>query len=260
MIKIQRTNPGPASLLKNGSRQTERDCASYDKSPKKYRSGTKHFPRKNYYSWKVVKEALMKIHHGKCCYYENQIEPGDLHVEHFRPRGAFRQTAGGNNKYPGYYWLAYSWDNLLLACPTCNVTKGSTFPLENPKQRARSHNDALANEVAMFVNPAVDDPREHIRFIDDAPCHLTERGRRTINELKLNRNELADLRLTYFRTFKFFKFILGYSLDHGQAVYQQEAARGLREAMREDAQFSSMIMDLFEPADSLLAYIEQSGD
>lgn len=39
-----------------------------------------------------------------------------------------------------------------------------------------------------------------------------------------------------------------------------ETARKLREAMHEDAQFSSMIMDIFEPTDPLLGYIEQSGN
>ena len=260
MIRIQRTCPGPARLLKNGFRQTELDCTAYDESPAEYRSGTKRFPRKNYYSWKVVKDALMKIHHGKCCYCEKQIERADLHVEHFRPRGAFRQTADGNNEYPGYYWLAYSWDNLLLACPTCNVTKGATFPLENPKQRARCHNDDLASEKPMFVDPAVDDPRDHIRFKDDTPYPLSERGRRTINELNLRRDELFELRLKYFKICENFRSMLKYSLEHNHTGFQRKAAKQLREAIQEDAQFSSMVMDLFEPTDPLLEYIEQSGN
>jgi uncharacterized protein (TIGR02646 family) len=230
MIKIQRTNPGSARLLKSGTRQTERDCAAYDASPKEYISGAKRFPQKNYYNWKVVKDALMKMHHGKCCYCEKQIERADLHVEHFRPRGALRQAADADNEYPGYYWLAYSWDNLLLACPTCNVTKRSTFPLENPEQRARSHNDDLASEKATFVNPAVDDPRDHIRFKDDAPYPLTECGRRTINELELHRDELFELRLKYFKIYKYFRFMLKYSFEHNQTRFQQKTARGCRQS------------------------------
>ena len=260
MIKIERTYPGPARLLKNGARQTERDCAAYDESPEIYRTGAKRFPNKNYYSWKVVKDALLKMHHGKCCYCEKRIERADLHVEHFRPRGAFRQDAHGANEYPGYYWLAYSWDNLLLACPTCNGLKSSTFPLEDPEQRARSHHDELANEVAMFVNPAVDEPKDHIRFKDDAPYPLTEYGRCTIKGLELHRDDLVELRLKYFNIIKSFRFMLQYSLEHNQTYFQQKAVRKLREAMQDDAQFSSMVMDLFGPTDPLLAYIEQSGN
>ena len=266
MIRIQRTYPGPAKLLENGGRQTERDCASYDANPGEYLNGDKQFPRKNYYNWKVVKDALMRMHWGKCCYCEKRLEGPDLHVEHFRPRGAFRQTTTENYEYPGYYWLAYSWDNLLLACPTCNGRKSATFPLKNPQERARSHNDEIANEVPMFIDPAFDDPREHIRFKDDAPESPTKRGKFTITELKLdNRHDLTDLRLKHLSTHRCFKFILEYyrdnnQMDGDQIRIQQKAARKLWEAMQEDAQFSSMIVDLFEPTDLLLGYIEQSGD
>ena len=222
MIKIQRSYPGPVKLLQNGTRQTERDCAAYDESPEEYKSGTTCFPNKNYYNWKVVKDALMRMHHGKCCYCEKRIESADLHVEHFRPRGAFRQAADGDKEFPGYYWLAYSWDNLLLGCPTCNVTKSSTFPLENPEQRARSHNDDIAIERGVLVNPAIDDPRGHIRFKDDAPYPLTDRGQRTINELDLHRDELFELRLKYFRIFKHFRFMLKFSVEHDQTCFQQK--------------------------------------
>ena len=266
MIRIQRTHPGPAKLLKNGGRQTERDCASFDANPSEYLNGDKRFRRKSYYSWKVVKDALMRMHRGKCCYCEKRLEPADLHVEHFRPIGAFCQTATGSYEYPGYYWLAYSWDNLLLACPTCNGKKSATFPLKNPQERARSHHGEIANEVPMFIDPASDDPREHIRFKDDAPESPTERGKFTINELKLdNRPDLNDIRLKHFSTHRSFKSILEYFQDNDpvdgeQVRIQQDAARKLWKAMQENSQFSSMIVDLFEPTDPLLGYIEQSGD
>ena len=260
MIKIQRIYPGPAKLLKNGNRQTELDCAAYDEKPEEYRDGTKRFTYKNYYNWGVVKDALMKMHHGKCCYCEKDIERADLHVEHFRPKGAFRQASNGDYEYPGYYWLAYSWDNLLLACPTCNGAKSATFPLANPEERARSHNDDLGKEIAIYVNPTIDNPRDHIRFKDDAPYPLTERGLRTINDLKLRRDGLNELRLKHFSIFNDFRFILEYSLEHDHTCFQQKAARKLRESLQEEAQFSSMVKDLFEPTDPLLAYIEQSGD
>ena len=260
MIKIQRTCPEPKVLLTNGSSQIERDCLAYDESPEEFRSGRKRFPVRSYYNQKEVKDLLMRIHHGKCCYCEKRLERRDLQVEHFRPRGAFRQETDGTNEYPGYYWLAYSWDNLLLACPTCNGTKGEKFPLHNPGQRARCHNDDISIERELLVNPAVDDPRDHIRFEYDAPYPLTERGRRTINELQLRRNELAELRLAHIGRFRFYRIILRSGLIQHQTGLRHEMARELKEAVREDSEFSSMVMDLLGETDPLLEHIEQSGN
>ena len=67
------------------------------------------------YKMDDIKEKLMKIYHSKCAYCESSLE--QLQVEHFRP------------KRGGYYWLTYSWDNLLLSCPICNSRKGSKFPV-----------------------------------------------------------------------------------------------------------------------------------
>ncbi|MCQ2744463.1 MAG: HNH endonuclease [bacterium] len=69
-----------------------------------------------------IKTALNDIYHGKCAFCETKSE--SMHVEHFRP------------KRGGYYWLAYSWDNLLLSCPTCNTNKGDDFPLAEGGMKA----------------------------------------------------------------------------------------------------------------------------
>ena len=69
------------------------------------------------YKSEDVKSKLRGIYHGKCAYCETSVE--QLDVEHFRP------------KRGGYYWLAYSWDNLLLSCSICNVAKGNSFPTIN---------------------------------------------------------------------------------------------------------------------------------
>lgn len=52
-----------------------------------------------------VKKALQTQYKNKCAFCEQYSERWD--VEHYRPKTI-------------YYWLAYSWDNLLYACPTCN--------------------------------------------------------------------------------------------------------------------------------------------
>ena len=84
---------------------------------------------------------MIKAQHGKCFLCESKITHisfGD--VEHFRPKGGSRQTTDEKAmKVPGYFWLAYAWQNLFLACQLCNQRyKKNLFPLENPDERAFS--------------------------------------------------------------------------------------------------------------------------
>jgi hypothetical protein len=66
------------------------------------------------YKRQDVKDALVNIYKNKCAFCEKIIE--QYHVEHYRPKKT-------------YYWLAFSWDNLLLACATCNQFKGANFAI-----------------------------------------------------------------------------------------------------------------------------------
>ena len=66
----------------------------------------------NRYKGTDVKQRLKILYRGKCAFCEQCIE--QFHIEHFRPKSI-------------YYWLAYSWDNLLAVCPTCNQNKGNRF-------------------------------------------------------------------------------------------------------------------------------------
>ncbi len=70
---------------------------------------------------KVWKEQLLKDQFDKCCFCESKvahIDAGD--VEHYRPKGESKQTESDPVNKLGYYWLAYEWDNLLIACQRCN--------------------------------------------------------------------------------------------------------------------------------------------
>ncbi len=60
------------------------------------------------YKYEDIKEKLINIYNDKCAYCESKERR--LQVEHFRPKSK-------------YYWLAYSWDNLLLSCSACNSKK-----------------------------------------------------------------------------------------------------------------------------------------
>jgi hypothetical protein len=138
----------------------------------------------------VVKAKLEACHHGKCCYCETHIPKpyAHSHVEHWRPKLSSRQVRDKKKRtWPGYYWLAYSWDNLLLSCFLCNSNKSDLFPLKNPAARARHHGMRVEDEVPAILKPDGDrDPRDHITFRGVEPVGLTPLGRKTIEVLGLD--------------------------------------------------------------------------
>ena len=133
MIKISKP-PAPAVLQGRGQAKRAKHCADYDRSPADYEAGAKTFTFDDaLYGHASVKQALIAAQHGKCCFCERKIgAEGD--VEHFRPKASFCQGERSPLERPGYYWLAYEWDNLLLACPICNQRfKRNYFPLRSPR-------------------------------------------------------------------------------------------------------------------------------
>ena len=251
MIQIHRTDSAPATLQRLGSRQTACDSAAYEEAPEEYRSGRRRFSVKRHYREKAVKDVLRKMHHDKCSYCETKLHtPAYLHVEHFRPKAAARQNRAENDEFPGYYWLTYCWDNLLLACFDCNTTyKGTLFPLEDPSQRARSHEDDVTREREQFVNPSAEDPRNHIRFEKDLPVAQTERGRHTIEGLGLCRSALTEQRLQRIKevelNIKIVEIVEAMPSPENEAFLDDicEARSFVEKAKGPDCQFSSMVMD-----------------
>ncbi|HEY2293622.1 MAG TPA: hypothetical protein VGM86_23195 [Thermoanaerobaculia bacterium] len=249
MIRIRRPDKSPASLKRWGEKQTRLDCDAYDACPSDYQSGAKKFPKKEYYSAKAVKDLLVEIHHGKCCYCEKKFTRSNLHVEHYRPKSGFRQTLDQKqDDLPGYYWLAYRWDNLLLSCHDCNnLCKGTRFPLANPKKRARSHNDEVEQERPLFIDPTRQDPRKHVSFDQDTPRSDTRQGRMTIEGLRLRRPELREERLEKLAYVNARLAILAAAKKHPvDAELQAEASKArqfLEAAKRPEAEFSAMVED-----------------
>lgn len=226
------------------------DCAAYDACPKDYHNGTVRFTKKNYYKSKLVKTLLVTMHRRKCCYCESRYaERGYLHVEHFRPSGGVRQDFDQtDDELPGYYWLTYKWDNLLLACLGCNSKhKGTRFPLADPSKRARSHHDDIEREHPQFINPAEQDPRGHIRFDDDLPIGTTEEGWDSIKGLGLRRPELQVDRHMLLEEIRTQAEILDLAASYPSAsklqTFASKARRYIDKAKRPEAAFSSMVID-----------------
>ncbi|MCC7467193.1 MAG: hypothetical protein IT261_13025 [Saprospiraceae bacterium] len=92
------------------------------------------------YGHQSVKYALIKVQYGKCCFCESEITAisfGD--VEHYRPKAALQLDDRLPLQYPGYYWLAYDFENLFYCCQICNQTyKRNYFPLEDEQFRVKT--------------------------------------------------------------------------------------------------------------------------
>ena len=138
--------------LRAGAERTRADRAAYDENAAAYSNGERRFdPDRAIYGHQTVRTALREAQHRKCCYCESRFDANAAaHVEHYRPKGAVRQDRESRRRFPGYYWLAYSWENLYWCCPVCNGRKNDLFPLEEPTARARSHRDDVTREKPLL--------------------------------------------------------------------------------------------------------------
>jgi uncharacterized protein (TIGR02646 family) len=238
MIHIQRTYPAPATLI------SAKAAEAQDEFEKQVQAGQVELTfDANLYSADDVKQTLVKMQHGKCCFCESQITHvayGD--VEHFRPKKAVRED-NGQLRRPGYYWLAYTWENLLLACEICNRReKRNKFPIEG--KRARRPGDALDEEQATFIDPAgPDDPETHITFTSLGRAVAIDgnrRGKVTIEELNLNRDDLAERRqeqLLYLKALWELKQLAEGSPNETALAF---AEQGLKQCVCADAEYAGL--------------------
>lgn len=254
MIRIVKPVKPPKILTTKGTEQTRKDCAAYDDNPSDYRSGEKKFYiDRQIYGRKSVKNVLLHAQHCKCCYCERKLNSYGA-VEHYRPKGAVKQAPQQNQEYPGYYWLAYDWNNLLVSCERCNTShKGNLFPLMDNNARARSHHDDTAIEQPFLINPTVVDPRDHIRFREDAPEPLTEIGRITIQYLGLRRAQLEEARRARLAALKICWYFIEETKNSNNPEIQKrrdEAIKLLEAAAHPDAEYSAMIQDFIKSSTS----------
>jgi uncharacterized protein (TIGR02646 family) len=199
--------PPPAILLEKGVVAQREHCDAYDSAPKDYNSGARTFAFDDtIYAARVVKDALRAAQHRKCAFCESIFDnTGYGDVEHFRPKAGYKQREADELKRPGYYWLAYIWDNLFYSCQLCNQRfKRNLFPLEDGRGRTRTHRHDLKKEKPLLVDPSTRDPAQFIAFRDEYayPVGDCREGRTTIEVLGLNRKELADARRKHIKFLK----------------------------------------------------------
>jgi uncharacterized protein (TIGR02646 family) len=192
MIFIRRTDE-PAILQSHGLPEREALCIAWQQGAKKLDF------KASVYAHESVKAALKVMQHDKCCFCEaklSHISYGD--VEHYRPKGGYKQTPADALQQPGYYWLAYTWENLLLSCTLCNQQyKKNVFPVHKPEYRSvLSHDYDLSQEEPLLINPTLVNPQDYIGFREEVPYAINGNvhGTTTIAVLGLDREALNENR------------------------------------------------------------------
>ncbi len=157
--------------------------------------------------WKGFRNWLLEhVFRNKCAYCETPFVGFIGDAEHFRPKCEVSQLRedGSSQKvtvvdednneiaHPGYFWLAYNWQNLLPSCHLCNRYGGkkTLFPvtishvavrrltiteidhLISKEKRSTLAEDIFylqpkdldAQEGRLLLHPYYDEPQDHIYF------------------------------------------------------------------------------------------------
>jgi len=121
--------------------------------------------KKNAALWSEIKDALWAAGGEKCWYSEVLLPVGEVEVEHFRPKGRL-----SGEKFPGYWWLAFNWNNYRVASHLANTRrydklnsglrgKGGYFPLQAGSRGAYSANPpandplCIRCEIPLLLDP-----------------------------------------------------------------------------------------------------------
>ena len=126
-------------------------------------------------SWAVI-VRLVRQRASRCCEYCQTCEDtiGQTpHIDHIDP---------GDGDHP---------DNLCLACPTCNLSKG----------QATSAIDPQTGELVGLFNPRQQVWADHFVWVEDGlqVQGLTPTGRATVSRLHMNQTRLLGARSLWIR-------------------------------------------------------------
>ena len=195
-----------------------------------------------------VQKRLQDIYNFKCGYCEKKLIDASKPIEHYRP------------KRGGYYWLAYSWDNLLLSCTECNSAKGDKFPIK--KRKVTYKGEAFKDvhtlgknydelEEPYLINPEKDDVVNKLRFNKKGQIFSDdERVQKSIEICSLDRKALSQLRENIF--IDFLEDMQGhyeyYKLKKDATRFVPTVQKFIKETQRENSFFAfrSFVLDNIE--------------
>ncbi|WP_395753618.1 hypothetical protein [Prosthecobacter sp.] len=244
MIKIQQCAE-PNILMTSGAQATQANRALVVADLPNFTTGKNKLNfSSSIYGHKSVKKALVDAQHEKCCFCESKVTHiayGD--VEHFRPKAGWRRVKSSKLERPGYFWLAYDWNNFLFCCEICNQReKRNHFPLESEQDRCVFPKEDVSAEKPLFINPRLEDPEQHIGFRGDTPYPIngSRKGRVTIDGLGLRRKALQSKRLSSLQKLKYV-FLVANGTIAATPALQSSARLLLKRCARSKAEYSSAV-------------------
>ncbi|AGP39265.1 HNH endonuclease [Sorangium cellulosum] len=127
--------------------------------------------------YRIAAGPLWRAQNFKCCYCERKIPKLYNDVEHYRPKASATREPGSQDRH-GYWWLAFTWTNLLFACPSCNRTgKNDRFPLDAGSVALVAKEAPPGKEKPLLLDPAEHHGIEHIEFVFGViPARATSAG------------------------------------------------------------------------------------
>lgn len=152
--------------------------------------------------YRVAAQPMLKAQRRKCCYCEKRLQESEFEdVEHYRPKTRARRGSGLYDR--GYWWLAWTWENLFLSCKICNHKKRDWFPLAEGSVPLGRGEFPPGRENPLLIDPgAGTDPFEFIAFRPFNVNGQTRwkpvgidregRGQETIARLALDRDGLIE--------------------------------------------------------------------
>lgn len=172
---------------------------------KKYNSNNDTYKCKNG-NINQIANHLKKIYKNKCAYCETKFNRSYIKIEHYRPKNS--------RYYKNYYFLAYSWSNLLPICDICNNTKLDYFDIEDNENRIIYNNETLKDiqyntkkynkiEKPLFIHPEYDEYDKLFSFNNKGKMvTFDKRLRYTRTKANLNEKYLKDRRATVINDFR----------------------------------------------------------
>jgi uncharacterized protein (TIGR02646 family) len=191
MINVENNEPIPLSLAFPTVGQPSKTTHEHRKELIEATTYIDEAIYNNRYKQTDTKTTIAKVYHNKCCYCELFVRTSTGHIEHYRPKSI-------------YWWLAYSWDNLLFICPTCNSIKRNKFEIRGEKvsydENSLNNIHNLRNTYNELEKPSLLHPEcdtfEGMWIFQrngkmDSNVH---RGQYTIKTLELDAHDLRDKR------------------------------------------------------------------
>ncbi len=179
-------------------------------------------------------DGLIESYNNKCAICERN-RGTELQVDHYRPK---KPRLRGDHRYrqSGYFWLAYTWANLIPLCSKCNQKKSNKFPLkywpDDDRVATYLNSDGMLNldayspvwlherEAPLLINPEIDEkPGKHFEYDSKGKIiGRTPEGIETINVCALNRRDLRRERKA---------IIIGYVSEIKEAIVEYKSSQEL---------------------------------